>query len=241
MRNIQNIYLATLATKYIKLYLYEFFFWFLWSVFYSFLSFLEGCSIIYAQCGGIGWTGATTCCSGSGTTCSYLNDYYWQCLPTGGSSSSSSSSSSESVSSTTTISSSGNGGGQAGITTRYWDCCKASCGWAGKASVTNPVETCAQDGHTSVDVNTQSVCSGGSAYMCTNQQPWNVSSTLSYGYAAAYISVRQIERFNYLENSNIYICMYVSDILFLNRVKANQIGVVHVMHWHLHQDQLLVK
>ena len=25
--------------------------------------------------------------------------------------------------------------------------------------------------------------------MCNNQQPWNVSSTLSYGYAAAYISV----------------------------------------------------
>jgi hypothetical protein len=30
--------------------------------------------------------------------------------------------------------------------------------------------------------------------MCNNQQPWNVSSTLSYGYAAADISVRQIER-----------------------------------------------
>lgn len=27
--------------------------------------------------------------------------------------------------------------------------------------------------------------------MCNNQQPWNVSSTLSYGFAAAHISVRK--------------------------------------------------
>ncbi|KAF7333296.1 Glucanase [Mycena sanguinolenta] len=32
----------------------------------------------YAQCGGIGWTGAT-CCT-SGLTCNVLNDYYSQCL-----------------------------------------------------------------------------------------------------------------------------------------------------------------
>ncbi|KAF9466271.1 glycoside hydrolase superfamily [Collybia nuda] len=38
---------------------------------------------IYGQCGGIGWTGGTTC--DSGTTCTYLNDWYSQCLPgTGG-------------------------------------------------------------------------------------------------------------------------------------------------------------
>ncbi|KAI2628161.1 carbohydrate-binding module family 1 protein [Xylaria nigripes] len=32
----------------------------------------------YAQCGGIGWTGCTTCASG--TACQKLNDYYYQCL-----------------------------------------------------------------------------------------------------------------------------------------------------------------
>ena len=32
----------------------------------------------YGQCGGIGWTGSTTCASGS--TCTVLNDYYSQCL-----------------------------------------------------------------------------------------------------------------------------------------------------------------
>ena len=33
----------------------------------------------WGQCGGIGWTGPTTCVSG--TTCTFQNDYYSQCLP----------------------------------------------------------------------------------------------------------------------------------------------------------------
>ncbi|OCH93916.1 endoglucanase [Obba rivulosa] len=36
-------------------------------------------SSLYGQCGGIGWAGATTCVSGS--VCTVLNDYYYQCLP----------------------------------------------------------------------------------------------------------------------------------------------------------------
>ncbi|KAJ7256468.1 cellobiohydrolaseII [Mycena haematopus] len=36
-------------------------------------------SPIYGQCGGTGWTGATTCVSGS--TCTFSNPYYSQCLP----------------------------------------------------------------------------------------------------------------------------------------------------------------
>ncbi|KAA1468626.1 glycoside hydrolase family 3 protein [Dentipellis sp. KUC8613] len=52
----------------------------------------------YGQCGGIGWTGATTCVSG--WVCQEQNDYYWQCLPGSSSSSSSHSSSSTSHSST---------------------------------------------------------------------------------------------------------------------------------------------
>jgi hypothetical protein len=32
----------------------------------------------YGQCGGKGWTGGTTCATGS--TCTYLNDYYSQCV-----------------------------------------------------------------------------------------------------------------------------------------------------------------
>ncbi|KAI1794654.1 cellobiohydrolaseII [Ganoderma leucocontextum] len=34
---------------------------------------------VWGQCGGIGWTGATTCAAGS--VCSAQNDYYSQCIP----------------------------------------------------------------------------------------------------------------------------------------------------------------
>lgn len=34
---------------------------------------------VYAQCGGIGWTGGTTCAAGN--FCSEINSYYFQCLP----------------------------------------------------------------------------------------------------------------------------------------------------------------
>ncbi|EIM91689.1 uncharacterized protein STEHIDRAFT_182854 [Stereum hirsutum FP-91666 SS1] len=33
---------------------------------------------IYGQCGGVGWTGDTTC--DAGLVCTHLNDYYYQCL-----------------------------------------------------------------------------------------------------------------------------------------------------------------
>jgi hypothetical protein len=49
-----------------------------------------GCSAEWGQCGGIGWTGPSCCASG--TTCTYSNAYYSQCLPSSSSSSSSSSS-----------------------------------------------------------------------------------------------------------------------------------------------------
>ncbi|KAI5117037.1 hypothetical protein M0805_004744 [Coniferiporia weirii] len=57
-------------------------------------------SALYGQCGGIGWTGATTCVSGS--VCTVLNSYYSQCLPGSASTSSSASSSSHSTTSTVT-------------------------------------------------------------------------------------------------------------------------------------------
>ncbi|KAI8992991.1 hypothetical protein BD414DRAFT_292422 [Trametes punicea] len=36
-------------------------------------------SPVWGQCGGIGWTGSTTCAAGS--VCTVLNDYYSQCIP----------------------------------------------------------------------------------------------------------------------------------------------------------------
>ncbi|EJD45568.1 hypothetical protein AURDEDRAFT_165425 [Auricularia subglabra TFB-10046 SS5] len=41
----------------------------------------------WAQCGGIGWTGATTCVSGH--ACVAQNQYYSQCIPSAGAPSSS--------------------------------------------------------------------------------------------------------------------------------------------------------
>lgn len=70
-----------------------------------------------------------------------------------------------------------------GVTTRYWDCCKPSCGWWGKAYVTEPVLSCDKNGNP-VSYPTQSGCNGGRAFACSNQGPFNVSKTLSYGFAA---------------------------------------------------------
>jgi hypothetical protein len=40
------------------------------------------CAAVYYQCGGLNWTGATCCASGS--TCQYQNEYYSQCVPGSG-------------------------------------------------------------------------------------------------------------------------------------------------------------
>eukprot|EP00755_Sulcionema_specki_P006522 Sspe_Gene.35721::Locus_17285_Transcript_1_1_Confidence_1.000_Length_853::g.35721::m.35721 len=80
-------------------------------------------------------------------------------------------------------------------TTRYWDCCKPSCAWPSNANkggtrVTKPVNTCAKDGSVLGDQDANNICAGGGsgagpAYTCTNQQPWKVSDTVAYGFAAA--------------------------------------------------------
>lgn len=79
-----------------------------------------------------------------------------------------------------------------GQTTRYWDCCKVSSAWPGKITSVagkGQVASCAKNGSTLVDPNVQSVCGGGGlpgpSYMCSKQQPWTVSTNLSYGFAAA--------------------------------------------------------
>ncbi|KAF7289489.1 Polygalacturonase 3 [Mycena chlorophos] len=57
-------------------------------------------SPVYGQCGGIGWTGATTCAAGS--VCTYENDYYSQCVPTTSTTSSSKTSTTTSKTTSTT-------------------------------------------------------------------------------------------------------------------------------------------
>ena len=77
---------------------------------------------------------------------------------------------------------------QNGVTTRYWDCCKPSCSWNNKAKVNRPVETCTSENipfSYPNGVNDKSACDGGNVYSCASQGPFNVSQTLSYGFAAA--------------------------------------------------------
>lgn len=75
-----------------------------------------------------------------------------------------------------------------GKTTRYWDCCKPSCSWNGKAMVSKPVQTCWRNNSPiPFDQDLSSGCDGGPAFACANQVPFIVNQNLSYGFAAAYI------------------------------------------------------
>lgn len=80
-------------------------------------------------------------------------------------------------------------GTEKGVTTRYYDCCKPSCSWPGKADVSHPVNQCTIDGKTMIDdFSAPSACQTdvvGTSHMCESQQPWAVHDGLSYGFAAA--------------------------------------------------------
>ena len=76
-----------------------------------------------------------------------------------------------------------------GTTTRYWDCCKPSCAWDGKATLSSgPVDTCDANNNVLASAATVSACDGGTAYMCSNESPWAVSDDLAYGFAATSIA-----------------------------------------------------
>nr|ADN88317.1 cellobiohydrolase II [Neolentinus lepideus] len=70
-------------------------------------------SPIYGQCGGTGWTGATTCASGS--TCVFSNPYYSQCLP--GAAPTTTTTTSPQPTTTTTTTTTNSGGGNPTTTT----------------------------------------------------------------------------------------------------------------------------
>ncbi|KAG7286697.1 Endoglucanase 5A [Staphylotrichum longicolle] len=75
-----------------------------------------------------------------------------------------------------------------GKSTRYWDCCKPSCAWPGKAAVNQPVYACSANFQRISDPNVKSGCDGGSAYSCADQTPWAVNDNYAYGFAATSIS-----------------------------------------------------
>ncbi|MES1205948.1 MAG: hypothetical protein ABUS79_08420 [Pseudomonadota bacterium] len=77
--------------------------------------------------------------------------------------------------------------GMAGWASRYWDCCKPACGWKGNVSHGSPMMSCDMSNNSlggNYDA-TNSCEGGGTAYMCWSGAPWQVSGTLSYGFAAA--------------------------------------------------------
>ena len=76
-----------------------------------------------------------------------------------------------------------------GRTTRYWDCCKGSCGWSGKASVNQPIRSCDKSDNPLANMAAKNACeNGGVAYMCSNQSPWAVDDNTAYGFAAVKLS-----------------------------------------------------
>jgi len=84
--------------------------------------------------------------------------------------------------------------GQTGKTTRYWDCCLASCSWQENtkdAGAKGVVRSCKIDGMTSfTDLSNlwqvKSGCNGGSVYMCNDQQPWAINENVAYGFVASH-------------------------------------------------------
>ncbi|CAJ0540791.1 Ff.00g077270.m01.CDS01 [Fusarium sp. VM40] len=76
-----------------------------------------------------------------------------------------------------------------GHSTRYWDCCKPSCSWGGKAAVSAPALTCDKQDNPISNLNAVNGCEGGgSAFACTNYSPWAVNDNLAYGFAATKLS-----------------------------------------------------
>jgi hypothetical protein len=75
-----------------------------------------------------------------------------------------------------------------GYATRYWDCCKAHCGWAANVpSGVAPVTSCAANDAPQTNADAPSACGNtapSSAFTCNSMAPWAVSATLSYGFAA---------------------------------------------------------
>lgn len=74
-----------------------------------------------------------------------------------------------------------------GIATRYWDCCKPSGAWPGKADVNRPVQACAADGFTRLtDPNAKNGCEGGTAFGCNQHKPFRSkhNKKISFAFAA---------------------------------------------------------
>jgi len=76
-----------------------------------------------------------------------------------------------------------------GYATRYWDCCKAHCGWPGNVNpATEPLQSCDKgDAGHGAEHTVTSACQAladDSAFTCYDNAPWAVDDALAYGFAA---------------------------------------------------------
>jgi Glycosyl hydrolase family 45 len=77
--------------------------------------------------------------------------------------------------------------GGEGFATRYWDCSKQSCGWAGNAGG-NAVKSCNKEGGSLGVTEERNGFDGGNAFTCFSFAPWAHSTEVSYGFAATHVS-----------------------------------------------------
>jgi len=76
-------------------------------------------------------------------------------------------------------------GGMSAWASRYWDCCKPACGWSAHVSNGSPAKSCDKSGNPLSDNDAKNACeSGGNAYACFSDRPWQVGDKLSYGFVA---------------------------------------------------------
>lgn len=76
-------------------------------------------------------------------------------------------------------------GGTNGWASRYWDCCKPSCGWRANAGGRTPAESCNMSNQSLGATDEPNACfNNGNAFMCWDQAPWALDDTLAYGYVA---------------------------------------------------------
>lgn len=76
-----------------------------------------------------------------------------------------------------------------GYATRYWDCCKAHCGWPANVNpATDPLTSCDKnDQSLGANYLAPSACdtpADNSAFTCYSMAPWAIDAKLAYGFAA---------------------------------------------------------
>lgn len=133
----------------------------------------------YQQCGGIGWTGATTCVSGN--YCFYSSAYYSQCLPgTATSSKASTSATTKATSTSTSTTTKASSTSTPSSTTNYWFSFGDSYTQTGFVDTDtlpapgNPLGNPVYPGYTAV---------GGTNWIDLATTTYNKSLVLTYNYA----------------------------------------------------------